>query len=128
MSAQPGRPAPCPRCGGVGTHGMVHVRHGNGGGHNVPCPEARPDQHGNAEAREGFDRCPCGAKYWEDDVCVSCGAAYGPHCKECGSPLEWMGRPIGWVSAISGDLGGTYDVCAVRGTDKPHISTHRPPR
>lgn len=30
---------PCPRCGGMnGSHGIVHVRHGNGGGHNEPCP------------------------------------------------------------------------------------------
>ena len=29
----------CPRCGGLdGVHGLVHVRHGNGGGHNEPCP------------------------------------------------------------------------------------------
>lgn len=33
----------CRRCGGIGTHGTVHVRHGNGGGHNEPCPEARGD-------------------------------------------------------------------------------------
>mgnify|MGYP003375895457 CR=1 FL=1 len=29
----------CPRCGGInGTHGYVHVRYGNGGGGNRPCP------------------------------------------------------------------------------------------
>lgn len=29
----------CPRCAGTnGNHGQVHVRHGNGGGHNEPCP------------------------------------------------------------------------------------------
>lgn len=37
-------PAPegnrCPRCGCVGAHGYVHVRHGNGGGHNEPCPRS----------------------------------------------------------------------------------------
>lgn len=32
----------CLRCGGVGgAHGKVHVRHGNGGGHNEPCPLAQ---------------------------------------------------------------------------------------
>lgn len=32
----------CPRCGHPRPgHGMVHVRHGNGGGHNEPCPESR---------------------------------------------------------------------------------------
>ncbi len=29
----------CRRCGVLGGyHGLVHVRHGNGGGHNEPCP------------------------------------------------------------------------------------------
>lgn len=29
----------CPDCDGRGgVHGFVHVRHGNGGGHNEPCP------------------------------------------------------------------------------------------
>ena len=28
----------CPQCGGMGSHGLVHLRHGNGGGHNEPCP------------------------------------------------------------------------------------------
>ena len=37
----------CPRCGGLnGSHGFVHVRHGNGGGHNEPCPVVdAPDKH-----------------------------------------------------------------------------------
>lgn len=31
----------CGACGGQnGRHGMVHRRHGNGGGSNVPCPNA----------------------------------------------------------------------------------------
>jgi hypothetical protein len=33
----------------------------------------RADKHGNLIAREGADRCGCGAKYWEDDKCVDCG-------------------------------------------------------
>lgn len=33
----------CPRCAGTnGNHGLVHVRHGNGGGHNEPCPNTPP--------------------------------------------------------------------------------------
>lgn len=32
------------------------------------------DQHGNLVAQEGCTRCVCGAKYWERDVCVSCGS------------------------------------------------------
>jgi hypothetical protein len=37
-----------------------------------------PDRHGNRVALEGCDRCACGAKYWERDVCVSpaCGARH----------------------------------------------------
>mgnify|MGYP006370113105 FL=1 len=36
--------ARCPRCDGRnGHHGLVHVRHGNGGGHNEPCPETPRD-------------------------------------------------------------------------------------
>ena len=33
----------------------------------------RPDRLGNLIAREGRDRCGCGAKYWEHDRCVDCG-------------------------------------------------------
>lgn len=33
----------CPRCAGTnGNHGQIHVRHGNGGGHNEPCPNTPP--------------------------------------------------------------------------------------
>lgn len=35
---------------------------------------AEPDSHGNLIAQEGCTRCLCGAKYWERDHCVSCGA------------------------------------------------------
>lgn len=37
----------CPRCAGTdGRHGSVHVRHGNGGGHNEPCPNTpAPDPY-----------------------------------------------------------------------------------
>ncbi len=34
------------------------------------------DRHGNTVAVEGCDRCRCGAKYWEHDRCVSCGARH----------------------------------------------------
>lgn len=36
------------------------------------------DKHGNVEAEEGVDRCGCGAKYWENDRCVSCGEKFRP--------------------------------------------------
>lgn len=33
----------CPRCAGTnGNHSQVHMRHGNGGGHNEPCPNTPP--------------------------------------------------------------------------------------
>ncbi len=36
---RPGAYAHCPKChGALPNHGLVHVRHGNGGGHNEPCP------------------------------------------------------------------------------------------
>lgn len=38
-----------------------------------PWTAAEP-VHGNRFAREGMDRCGCGAKYWERDHCHSCGA------------------------------------------------------
>lgn len=34
------------------------------------------DKHGNVIAEEGCTRCECGCKYWENDVCVSCGEPY----------------------------------------------------
>lgn len=27
---------------------------------------------------DGLTRCDCGAKYWNDDVCASCGERYRP--------------------------------------------------
>jgi hypothetical protein len=63
------------------------------GFHHRPWPERAADerdrrlhgdQHGNRYAEEGCDRCPCGCKYWERDVCASCGEPWhedtrGPH-------------------------------------------------
>lgn len=31
-----------------------------------------------ARPLEGLTRCPCGAKYWDDDRCASCGDRYRP--------------------------------------------------
>jgi hypothetical protein len=34
----------CQKCGGLnGNHGLVHVRYGNGGGGNRPCPNTGHD-------------------------------------------------------------------------------------
>ena len=30
------------------------------------------DKFGNKAAREGLDRCFCGCKYWENDLCTDC--------------------------------------------------------
>lgn len=35
--------------------------------------EIQEDRLGNRIRREGCDRCWCGCKYWEHDVCVDCG-------------------------------------------------------
>lgn len=45
-------------------------------GHIRSAWASNTDQHGNVLAREGCDRCPCGAKYWENDTCVSCGSPF----------------------------------------------------
>ena len=31
------------------------------------------DKLGNEVARSGYDRCPCGCKYYEHDKCIDCG-------------------------------------------------------
>lgn len=38
--------------------------------------------------REGVDRCHCGAKYWDGDLCHSCGGRWRPwhNCAVCGEP------------------------------------------
>ncbi len=33
------------------------------------------DTYGNQTAREGWDRCACGCKYWQNDECIDCGAS-----------------------------------------------------
>ncbi len=50
----------CPKCMGEnGNHGLVHVRHGNGGGHNEICPVYRLSKciHGSGcdERSHGLD-------------------------------------------------------------------------
>ena len=32
----------------------------------------KADKHNNVIAREGVDRCSCGCKYWESDMCIDC--------------------------------------------------------
>jgi len=34
------------------------------------------DKFGNTQAKEGIHRCWCGCKYWENDVCHSCGEGW----------------------------------------------------
>lgn len=44
--------AVCPRCGGLdGAHGLIHNRHGNGGGSNKPCPASSDRVMGTDSAR-----------------------------------------------------------------------------
>jgi hypothetical protein len=35
-------------------------------------------------------------------------------CRYCGADIESMGPDIGWVDTLSGDDGGTYDICPER--------------
>lgn len=46
--------------------------------HDMTTTTTTTDRHGNRLALEGCDRCPCGAKYWERDACVSCGRPFDP--------------------------------------------------
>jgi hypothetical protein len=48
----------------------------------------KTDNHGNVRATEGVTRCACGAKYWENDRCVSCGAVAPTVCAECATALH----------------------------------------
>lgn len=54
------------------------------------------DRHGNKLATEGCTFCWCGAKYWENDICVSCGERYHPDmdaiCSDCGRPVHRPGQ------------------------------------
>lgn len=39
---------------------------------------SKPIDLGNKTAEEGCDRCDCGCKYWEKDICIDCGAKHDP--------------------------------------------------
>ena len=72
---------PCDRCGGLnGQHGMIHVRHGNGGGHNSPCPSGR----------EVAGTVPLIVK-------LRGGATYEARCPAC----HWRSRPQAMPAAIA---------------------------
>lgn len=45
---------------------------------NLRRAQEGADEWGNFLAREGCDICDCGAKYWENDTCTSCGGAWDP--------------------------------------------------
>lgn len=61
------------------------------------------DSLGNEVAREGLDRCFCGCKYWEHDVCIDCGTHVTkvprPRCDGAQDCLEQatMIDKHGWV-------------------------------
>lgn len=54
---------------------MCYAQYTRGKGHHLQFTR-KVDIHGNTKAEEGCDRCPCGCKYWENDVCVSCGEPF----------------------------------------------------
>jgi len=41
------------------------------------------DKHDNTLAREGYDRCSCGCKYWEHDRCIDCNTHVNDISKDC---------------------------------------------
>jgi hypothetical protein len=48
---------------------------------------ARPN--GNVEREDGVDRCACGCKYWENDVCIDCGGTdVCVPCGQCGDDSQ----------------------------------------
>ena len=71
--------------------------------------------HGNLLAREGVDRCGCGAKYWEHDRCVSCDAPFpgfrGTRTRPNANPILDMmrdddfddpwGTAVGWAGSAA---------------------------
>jgi hypothetical protein len=76
----------------------------------------RADKHGNLIAREGQDRCGCGCKYWEHDVCTDCGThvkhALQPELPETENPIialvreddvehDPWGTAINWAFALA---------------------------
>lgn len=42
--------------------------------------------------REGCDRCWCGAKYWDGNICHSCGEQYDPDVDALGYVVDDEGR------------------------------------
>ena len=79
----------------------------------------KPDSHGNLIAREGQDRCGCGSKYWEHDVCHSCGTpvryAIQPELPETSNPIialvreddvehDPWGTGMAWAFAVAENL------------------------
>ena len=53
------------------------------------------DVHGNKIAREGYDRCSYGCKYWEGDRCIDCNKHVTeiPGCAGVGCDERNGGKP-----------------------------------
>jgi hypothetical protein len=65
------------------------------------------DKHGNTQAKEGVDRCPCGAKYWENDRCVSCDEPWRAEDHTPVAVMELDKPTFDHVLAMTNKLGGT---------------------
>jgi hypothetical protein len=84
----------------------------------------------NHLALEGVTRCYCGSKYWEDDLCVDCGArpdleAEAVRLLEQTIGADWrtgfLTDPGGWLAYVGAFLtadGETDDDAAVRFIDR----------
>jgi hypothetical protein len=69
------------------------------------------DRLGNTIAQEGCDRCFCGCKYWENDMCVDCGTHINTVLQSPDNPNKAeppVDRATVWhsrVQALEADLG-----------------------
>lgn len=55
--------------------------------------------------RDGLDRCDCGSKYWDGDICHSCGEKCSLRlCEQnCTEPADCYA-----MGPLAGDWGGWY--------------------
>jgi hypothetical protein len=56
------------------------------------------DLNGNAVLQDGVDVCPCGCKYWENDICIDCGGTVPEpdNSPEAVAARQRMFKSFGW--------------------------------
>lgn len=144
----------CPRCAGLnGYHGSVHVRHGNGGGHNEPCPNT-PAKHVPADPNAANRTRPvttcsgCGKRIgwavtdgddveaWRTPEEITDGNGHGKWCTPtlsapesprsecCGEPMSPENRCETCGQRGTPELQTWSDVDVVARTEQLHPTTH----